>query len=64
MATTSGLFPDEQGSLGFPVPLAERYRPRTLAGFIGLEKQKKVQSTLLIVASLHSGNLLIVAYLF
>jgi replication-associated recombination protein RarA len=44
MATTSGLFPDEQGSLGFPVPLAERYRPRRIENFIGLEKQRKVLS--------------------
>jgi replication-associated recombination protein RarA len=44
MSTTSGLFPEEQASLGFPVPLAERYRPRTLDAFIGLEKQKKVLS--------------------
>lgn len=36
------LFPDAQGSLGFPTPLSEKYRPRTVAEFIGLEKQKKI----------------------
>ena len=36
------LFPDSQGALGFPQPLSEKYRPKTLAEFIGLEKQKKV----------------------
>ena len=40
----SGLFPEEQGALGFPQPLAERYRPKTIDAFIGLEKQKKVLS--------------------
>lgn len=38
------LFPDPQASLGFPQPLAEKYRPRTIASFIGLEKQRKVLS--------------------
>jgi DNA polymerase III gamma/tau subunit len=38
------LFPTPQASLGFPQPLAEKYRPGTIAGFIGLEKQKKVLS--------------------
>jgi len=40
----SALFPDAQNSLAFPVSLSEKYRPRTLAGFVGLEKQKKVLS--------------------
>ncbi len=44
MSTTSGLFPEEQPSLGFPVPLSERYRPKTIDAFIGLEKQRKVLS--------------------
>jgi replication-associated recombination protein RarA len=38
----SGLFPDVQPSLGFPQPLAEKYRPKSIGEFIGLEKQKKV----------------------
>jgi hypothetical protein len=38
----SGLFPEEQPSLGFPQPLAEKYRPKSIGEFIGLEKQKKV----------------------
>jgi replication-associated recombination protein RarA len=29
-------------TLAFPVSLAEKYRPQTLAGFVGLEKQKKI----------------------
>ncbi|HVB56865.1 MAG TPA: AAA family ATPase [Candidatus Acidoferrales bacterium] len=29
-------------ALGFPVSLAEKYRPQTLVDFIGLEKQKKI----------------------
>lgn len=40
----SGLFPEEQGALGFPQPLAEKYRPKSISEFIGLEKQKKVLS--------------------
>ena len=36
------LFPTPQSSLGFPQPLAERYRPRRIEDFIGLEKQRKV----------------------
>jgi replication-associated recombination protein RarA len=38
------LFPDPQNSLSFPLPLAEKYRPRTIDAFIGLEKQRKVLS--------------------
>jgi replication-associated recombination protein RarA len=38
------LFPDTQAQPGFafPQPLSEKYRPRTLGEFIGLEKQKKI----------------------
>ena len=36
------LFPEPQGSLGFPQPLAEKYRPRTIESFIGLDKQRKI----------------------
>lgn len=32
--------------LAFPQSLAEKYRPRTLAGFIGLEKQRRVLAKL------------------
>jgi len=38
----SNLFPEAQANLAFPQPLAEKYRPRTIADFIGLEKQRKV----------------------
>jgi len=38
------LFPSAQSSLGFPQPLAEKYRPRRIENFIGLEKQRKVLS--------------------
>jgi replication-associated recombination protein RarA len=40
------LFPDmeAQPSFGFPQPLAEKYRPKRIADFIGLEKQRKVLS--------------------
>lgn len=31
-----------QSTLSFPQPLAEKYRPRTIGDFIGLEKQRKV----------------------
>jgi replication-associated recombination protein RarA len=37
-----GLFPEPQTTLDFPQPLSEKYRPRTIAEFIGLEKQKKI----------------------
>lgn len=33
-----------QTALDFPLPLSEKYRPKTLDGFIGLEKQKKILS--------------------
>jgi replication-associated recombination protein RarA len=32
----------EQTSFGFPLPLAEKYRPRRVSDFLGLEKPKKV----------------------
>jgi len=32
----------EQTGLGFPVPLSEKYRPKKIADFIGLEKTRKV----------------------
>jgi len=38
------LFESSQIQLGFPQPLAEKYRPRTIGEFIGLEKQRKVLS--------------------
>ena len=38
----SALFPDAQNSLAFPVSLSEKYRPKLVSQFIGLEKQKKV----------------------
>lgn len=33
-------------TLAFPQPLAEKYRPRRIAGFAGLEKQRKILSKL------------------
>lgn len=36
----------EQPSLGFPMSLAEKYRPRRLANFVGLDKPKKIMSAL------------------
>jgi replication factor C small subunit len=36
------LFPAPQFSLGFPQPLSEKYRPRRIADFIGLDKPKKI----------------------
>jgi DNA polymerase III gamma/tau subunit len=36
------LFPDSQPGFAFPQPLCEKYRPRTIEGFIGLEKQRKI----------------------
>lgn len=38
------LFESSQIQFGFPLPLAEKYRPRTIQDFIGLEKQRKVLS--------------------
>lgn len=38
------LFPTPQTTLDFPMPLSEKYRPRSIDGFIGLEKQKKILS--------------------
>lgn len=40
--TTVSLFPDPQPSLEFPQPLAEKYRPRRIADFVGLDKQKTI----------------------
>jgi len=34
----------EQSGFSFPQPLTEKYRPHSLSGFVGLEKQKKVLS--------------------
>ena len=33
-----------QPTLGFPTPLTEKYRPRRIADFAGLEKQRKILS--------------------
>ncbi len=38
------LFLSAQSALAFPQPLSEKYRPRTIAEFIGLEKQRKILS--------------------
>jgi replication factor C subunit 2/4 len=38
------LFPVAQSTLDFPQPLYEKYRPHTIDGFIGLERQKKILS--------------------
>jgi replication-associated recombination protein RarA len=38
------LFASQQGDLSYPQPLAEKYRPRAIADFIGLEKERKVAS--------------------
>lgn len=35
-----------QPSLGFPQSLADKYRPASIAGFVGLEKQKRILSRL------------------
>jgi hypothetical protein len=29
-------------TLGFPQPLTEKYRPRAIADFVGLERPKKI----------------------
>jgi replication-associated recombination protein RarA len=47
MATS--LFPDAnpvQVPFGFPGPLTEKYRPRSISDFVGLEKPKKILSRL------------------
>jgi replication-associated recombination protein RarA len=36
----------ESAALPFPEPLSEKYRPRTIADFVGLEKPKKILSKL------------------
>jgi len=36
------LFPEPQGNLGFPQPLAEKYRPLVIENFIGLDKIRKI----------------------
>lgn len=38
------LFQSAQSTLGFPLPLCEKYRPRVIQDFIGLEKQRKILS--------------------
>jgi replication-associated recombination protein RarA len=35
-----------QGAIGFPAALTEKYRPRAIADFVGLDKPKKVLSKL------------------
>jgi replication-associated recombination protein RarA len=47
--STQALFTDAnipQGALAFPQALTERYRPRAIADFVGLEKPKKILSKL------------------
>lgn len=41
---TMSLFPNAQNSLTFPLPLCEKYRPKVLSDFLGMEKQKKILS--------------------
>ena len=36
------IFAPTEQSLAFPQPLAEKYRPRRIADFVGLEKGKRV----------------------
>lgn len=36
------LFPTDQPNLDFPMPLSEKYRPRKVTDFIGLDKPKKI----------------------
>jgi replication-associated recombination protein RarA len=38
--------PMAQAGFDFPVPLAEKYRPRRIADFIGIEKAKKIAANL------------------
>lgn len=38
------LFGTPQSALAFPLPLSEKYRPRKIADFIGLEKERKIVS--------------------
>lgn len=39
------VMPDpQQGGLGFPQSLSEKYQPKTIAEFVGLEKQRKLLS--------------------
>jgi replication-associated recombination protein RarA len=44
MPTNTLAFPSlqQQSGLGFPAPLADKYRPRQISRFIGLEKPKKI----------------------
>ena len=35
-----------QAGLTFPLPLSEKYKPRTLSDFVGLEKQRKILTKL------------------
>jgi replication-associated recombination protein RarA len=41
MGLFSGL-PDTQAGFAFPASLAEKYRPRTFADFVGLDKPKRI----------------------
>jgi replication-associated recombination protein RarA len=36
------LFPEQQEKIDFPLPLAEKYRPRKIEDFIGLPNERKV----------------------
>lgn len=42
MADLLGFNPPAQSTLDFPAALTERYRPRLIADFVGLEKPKKL----------------------
>jgi replication-associated recombination protein RarA len=44
---TSSAQGPSQDSFAFPEPLTEKYRPRTIAEFVGLEKPKKVMGKLI-----------------
>jgi replication-associated recombination protein RarA len=46
MATSLFEMPSNQIALGFPEPLTEKYRPRTIDAFVGLEKVRKVMTKL------------------
>jgi replication-associated recombination protein RarA len=36
------MFTEPQGGLAFPQSLADKYRPRTIQGFLGLDKPRKI----------------------
>lgn len=38
--TAGGLFPEQQTEIGFAAPLTEKYRPRTMAEFVGLDQPR------------------------